>query len=835
MDDGTGVKIGKDKWFFAAYYAFRLWTKLIDVAEDLATLYTLTGDPAYAHKAGVLLDRMADLYPEMNYRPHYRLGMEASTGGSGKGRVQGCIWETWTAQKLSLAYDAIYDALLKDEGLVAFSKRMSDRFSTGDKSSPQTIALHIEDHLIREFIKGVRDGRIRGNEGMQQYSMAAAAIALDRTGETDEALDWLFEPNGGRIPYVLVELLSREGLSHESGLGYASIPARSFQDVAELLRGYERYRRHDLYVDYPKFRNCFTMCSKVRVLDRYSPNPGDSGKCMNMSTTGLTIPVGMALRGYQVYGGHDIAREAWFANGKKLKGIRGEIYDADPEAVLTRLKEDLSRATPPLRSYVSGGYGLAAIQAPWRSKGRAALLYFGRMAGHGHEDRLAIGLVAKDVVMAPDLGYPLYTGHWPKRVGWTSHIVSHNTCMVNDRGPDRSSYSGKTRLFAERDSVRVVDVDGGRVYGNVRTYRRCLVMVDVDREDSYVLDLFWVRGGRNHRLIQNGGGPSVTHQGLDLKKQARGTYAGEDIPYGSFYDGPSNWDYDGSGFMYLSHVEKSKAARDFWVDWKIVEPRRRMPEGWDAHLRVHNLSAVDEAALCDGIPPEYKGNPTKLRYLLRTRYGEDRETQFISVLEPYGGTPFIKSARALREHAGADGFAAAVEVVLANGFRDVILVTENGGRIEAAGVSLEGRVGLARFRDDEPILLTLVAGTQLRAASTEISLPCAAYTGRLASSDESDPSRTLLKLDTALPDGPLVGEYLLFENTERTDASFRIEERVDAHTLSIGCNSLVERFVDAGDYGRGVVRIIAPGDRYAIATSASWQQRCFQRIQKSNE
>ena len=35
-----------------------------DVTEDLATLYTLTNDPAYAHKAGVLLDRIGDLYPE---------------------------------------------------------------------------------------------------------------------------------------------------------------------------------------------------------------------------------------------------------------------------------------------------------------------------------------------------------------------------------------------------------------------------------------------------------------------------------------------------------------------------------------------------------------------------------------------------------------------------------------------------------------------------------------------------------------------------------------------------------------------------------------------------
>jgi len=62
-DDGTGVEIDGKRWFFAAFYAFSLWQKVPDVTQKMAVLYTLTEDAAYAHKAGVLLGRMADLYP----------------------------------------------------------------------------------------------------------------------------------------------------------------------------------------------------------------------------------------------------------------------------------------------------------------------------------------------------------------------------------------------------------------------------------------------------------------------------------------------------------------------------------------------------------------------------------------------------------------------------------------------------------------------------------------------------------------------------------------------------------------------------------------------------
>ena len=61
---------------------------------SLARAYTLTDDPVYAHKCGVLLARLADVYPEMDFWPLHELDFSHSHGGRGMGKVEGTIWET---------------------------------------------------------------------------------------------------------------------------------------------------------------------------------------------------------------------------------------------------------------------------------------------------------------------------------------------------------------------------------------------------------------------------------------------------------------------------------------------------------------------------------------------------------------------------------------------------------------------------------------------------------------------------------------------------------------------------------------------------------------------
>ena len=68
IDDGKGYSDGKDTWhFIATYLVYGQWKQVVLAGiENLADAYVVTGDPVYARQAGILLDRVADLYPDFD-------------------------------------------------------------------------------------------------------------------------------------------------------------------------------------------------------------------------------------------------------------------------------------------------------------------------------------------------------------------------------------------------------------------------------------------------------------------------------------------------------------------------------------------------------------------------------------------------------------------------------------------------------------------------------------------------------------------------------------------------------------------------------------------------
>jgi len=831
VDDGLGYKQDDKRWDFAAYYGYRMWMDCIHGVTALARAYSLTDDAAYAHKAGVILARIADVYPDIDYNPQvHQKGFCISCGGSGKGRIQGCIWECFTADELALGYDIVYDAIKDDQELADFRNRMAEEHKLALTGGPADVCKHIEQNLLVEFAISVQDRRIHGNAGMHQRAMVATAIALDDSDLTPQYLDWVFAPDGGEVPTVLTDVICRDGLSYEAGIGYCSLPGRSLYNAADMLYRYGKYQRHDMYRDFPKFKKCFTMNQAARMLDQVNAKIGDSGKTQNWSGGG-GLPLKMSMTGYRVYGELANAMAVGFSCSWDPARLAGDIYDAEPDAILERVKAEWKKRDRRLRSFNSGGYGLGVLQTAKADYGTAAYLYYGRSIFHGHEDRLSFGIMSKHVVMNPDLAYPQYTGHWPKRIGWVSHTVSHNTVMVNDKGQKRG-WGGKSELFEREGPVRLIIADGGDVYDNVSTYKRALSLIDVSHDDSYVLDVFWARGGSNHRMINNGAAPDVTCTNLALERQATGTYAGPDVAFGEFYDGPENWDYDGSGFMYLYDVEKGKAALPFTIDWDLVDKRGNIAEGKDPHLRMYCLSEVDEVAIASGDPPRNSpGNPDSLRYIMRSRFGDELQTQFVTVHEPYEAQPFIKNVMALpiASHQG-QGFVAAVQVELADGHRDVMILAEQPGVITAGDMTLDGRFGFVRLSPEGGVVFAkLVEGTSLAYGGFALSQSLAAFTGKLVSADDSDPDDVVLKLDRPLQDQGvsaqgLVGRYIIFDNAERSDASYEIMAVRDDNTISIGDMTLIERFVDPEQYDKGVVYNVVPGEAYRIHLSATWSK-----------
>ena len=99
MDDGTGY-IAEDgqKYTFVAYYNHEgLWHggTIINALNALREAYLYTGDVAYANKGVILLDRIADVYPDLDLDIwNYQDGYLNSNGNSNRGKAIGSIWET---------------------------------------------------------------------------------------------------------------------------------------------------------------------------------------------------------------------------------------------------------------------------------------------------------------------------------------------------------------------------------------------------------------------------------------------------------------------------------------------------------------------------------------------------------------------------------------------------------------------------------------------------------------------------------------------------------------------------------------------------------------------
>lgn len=831
VDDGYGmVDAQGNKRLPVAYYCqWGLWRNIYSALDRLSWAYALTDDPVYAHKAAVLLDRVADVYPEMDWAPLAKLGFKHSDGGSNKGRIEGRIWENGAVSTMARAYDRIYDGIQGDAALVAFIAGQTKRYRLSPRTSTAEIRRHIEDDFLLEVLRSTRDGRIYGNTGMHQDAVATTAIALDRPGVTDEWLDWLFDPNypgdfAGKkdsLPWVLTEGLDRDGMGGEVG-GYGLIWTRSLIEVATTLAAYPQYRNHSLLREFPKLKQAFLVEARLNCLDAAMPCTGDSG------STGVWGRAGSAANfclGYRLYQDPRLASLAWHYAGGNPEHLRtaDDVFAQDPGKLATQIAQ-IGEAQPfRLRSDHLGRYGQAVLQTDTRepADGRAIWIHYGQGLGHAHHDCLNLGLYAANIDMLPDLGYPEYCEGRPKQYAWSANTISHNTLLIGDSKLPQSP-GGKLTLFCVQPPLRVLDVSSPQANPAGDTYRRTVALIDVSAGDSYVLDVFRARGGANHRLLYQGPSQTAAIAGVAVERQATGTFAGPDVKLDQLEIGgkPSAFLLS-SGFSYLWDVDRSTGpvATPYTVDWRAEDARGRLTPGHEPHLRLHALSACDEVALVSGQPaPNQPGNPPSLRKLIQSRLGKNVQSQFVTVLEPYDPTPFITGVRRLPvTHAGDENSVAAVAVSLADGTTDIVISCEKSTSVTVDGkIEFTGRFALLRLKQGKPTLLRLAEASVFRFGDIQVASERSAYTGTVVGVDATDPRDNRIRLDPPLPPtAPLAGQTIHFGNSLPLDTSFRID-RLTPDGVSTGDITIVSGFKDAAAYNAGHTYVVNPGDTYTL-------------------
>jgi hypothetical protein len=134
------------------------------------------------------------------------------------------------------------------------------------------------------------------------------------------------------------------------------------------------------------------------------------------------------------------------------------------------------------------------------------------------------------------------------------------------------------------------------------------------------------------------------------------------------------------------------------------------------YTRLHLFGHGGEHLIAAHFQPSEANVQETWPFLLLQRKGQNVESVYPSIIEPYAGEPFITSARALdiADNDGGVDRAVAVEVKTANGHTDICFSDGRGEKARKAGnVTVTGRFAYVSNDDKGLRLAHLVGGTSL--------------------------------------------------------------------------------------------------------------------------
>jgi len=186
-------------------------------------------------------------------------------------------------------------------------------------------------------------------------------------------------------------------------------------------------------------------------------------------------------------------------------------------------------------SRLFGAMGQGTLASGGSGAQTLVTLHYGPSGSHAHHDALNLNLWSKGKEVISETNYRPMQGSNSTRA-WHTSTPGHATVVVDERDQDHrgplSSHVrsrqpedaipglvdwawrwttcspddfGKLRLFAtDFDRVQVIEADATASYDAVtpvKMYRRTVALVQIDGSDTYVVDIFRIRGGSMHDLM----------------------------------------------------------------------------------------------------------------------------------------------------------------------------------------------------------------------------------------------------------------------------------------------------------------------------------------------
>jgi hypothetical protein len=672
VDDGEGYVEGNNRWhFIGAYLIYGQWKQVIlSGAKNLAAAYLMSGDEKYAHKAAILLDRIADLYPTFDFM---KQGLVYEIH-QGDGYVS--VWHDANVETrfIALTYDAIKPAIARDQALADFLQKKHEQFKTPlDKSTPAKVMENIETRIFKDAI--AQTAKIHSNYPQQPLTIALMHAAMGWPANREAVLKEL-DP-------VIEQSTAVDGVTGEKGL--ANYSAYAAYNMAAFL-GYfaqadpnflpEMVKRH------PRLPDMWRFFIDTWCFGTYYPLSGDTGinatpqkdymgvqaspdHGLAWNDKGISYAHGLIgpsmysflWQLYKITGDERFAQVLYGVNKNTIEGLPWDLFADDPAKMENEMKSVIDKVGPTLRtpSVNKQQWCLAILRSGNDKNPRALWLDYDAGGTHGHFDGMNLGLFAKGLDLMPDYGYPqVQFGGWTSpKARWYIDTPSHNTVIVDAK--NHNAAQGKTTLWTTGKTFNAITASAPALIGG-QQFERTAASVNIDDDDFYVVDIFRVVGGHDQVKMFHSHFGTITTNGLNLSK-------GEPIVNAQL----------------MRNFQTDAHPQGGWsVDWKINDLYKLLPEPKNLHVRYTDLTRDATATTCEGwcVAGSWATtNETWVpRVLVRRKStgSAPLASTFVSVIEPYEGKSKIKSIRRLPID-GAGENCVAIQVDLVDGRSDLIM------------------------------------------------------------------------------------------------------------------------------------------------------------------
>ncbi len=715
-------------------------------SQALALAYAFTGERKYAHKAGVLLNRLADVYGRLQ---GIKEGYEAYDRS--KDPIRGYVGEASGREQsflhnVALTYDLVFEAIGEDEDLVGFFEARDGR---GGPEATSDINFNIHRNLFAyayEFLD--RTLPIAGGDFLTSslYCLLEVGACMQNGAMIRQALE---APTG--LYNVMSNSFFRDGKFWYDSIGYGAGNIRGALNAAEWTLGFQDGEYFtspvDLYRD-PKFRlrEMMEFASAVDC-DGRVPMIGDTGGGRNSV---LRTPYSLEDEiGYlrlpearDLYAHRILAGTGGNPDAARKDGDLYLLFHCEP------WNETVKAGRESSGSDVLHDSGFCILRAGDEQAGRRhVVLNYGKgNRGHGHMDKLAVNIIAFGYDLSADLGYP---PSWvaPKKDGWETHTASHFTAVIDGR--NQVFATGSLNLLVEGPWVRLADASAERAYPDLaKLYRRAVALVPVDDERAYVVDLFRVSGGSEHDYsFHSWAGENAERfdialsGGASFEKQADGTLAGPDVPFG-----------EAPGYGYVKDVARARMDRGVTAAWRTEED--------GAGIRLHMTGEAGSTVitgLAEGTG--LQGHSPWDRYVIVRRSGRHgKENRFAGVLEPFSGRPYIDGVAPLP----AGGRTAGMRVEIGNRVHYILFGLDGvaEGEVDGLPFLFDGDWAFVEREGDAIRRAQVVNGRVFRFGEIEMEGP-GEWAGQVHAVD-IDRRRILVSSGVPLPlDGSLAGRTVV--------------------------------------------------------------------------